>query len=64
MYEWISKLTLNERRLFRIERMLRVFPIWMMSAVCSMLAFGLYRAFRKGFLKRVEHNLIDLLGAM
>ncbi|MDF2645492.1 MAG: lipid biosynthesis acyltransferase [Paenibacillus sp.] len=64
MYEWISKLTLNERRLLRIERVLRVFPIWMMSAACSMLAFVLYRAFRKGFLKRVEHNLLDLLGAV
>ncbi|MCY9664228.1 lysophospholipid acyltransferase family protein [Paenibacillus alginolyticus] len=64
MYEWISKLTLNERRLDRIERVLRVFPIWMMSAFCSMLAFALHWAFRKGFQKRVEHNLIDLLGDM
>lgn len=64
MYDWISKLTLNEQRLILIERVLRVFPIWMMSAACSILAFALYRVFQKGFLKRVEHNLIDLLGAM
>ncbi|SDN83100.1 KDO2-lipid IV(A) lauroyltransferase [Paenibacillus sp. yr247] len=64
MYEWIAKLTSNEHRLDRIERVFSVFPIWMMAAACYILAFVLYGALRKGFLRLVEQNMVDLLGEM
>jgi lauroyl/myristoyl acyltransferase len=64
LYEWIAQLTSNEHRLDRIGKFVNIFPIWMMAAACTILSFVLYRILRKGFLKRVEHNMIDLLGEM
>lgn len=63
MYEFLAKLTSNEQRLVRIERVFSVIPIWMMEAICSVAAFLLYQVLRKGFIQRVEQNLLDLLGA-
>ncbi|MDR6549663.1 lysophospholipid acyltransferase family protein [Paenibacillus qinlingensis] len=61
MYEWIAKLTLNDGKQSRLARVLPIFPLWLMSCLCAVLAALLCVVSRNGFLKRVEHNLADLL---
>lgn len=64
MYEWIAKLTTGDGEQSRLVRALPLFPLWLMSILCTLSAAVLCIASRNGFLKRVEHNLEDLLAPM
>jgi lauroyl/myristoyl acyltransferase len=64
LYDWIAKLTSDEHKLARIERMLRIIPLWVLHAVCTFISFVGYVALRNSLVKRVEHNIADLLDSM
>ncbi|MBP1961796.1 lysophospholipid acyltransferase family protein [Paenibacillus aceris] len=61
MYDWIARLTSNEQKLARIEHTLGFVPLWLLKAVCDFVSFAGYGALRNRFLRRVEHNIADLL---
>lgn len=64
MYDWIAKLTSDEHKLARTERMLRIFPLWVLHTVCTFISFAGYMALRNSLVRRVEHNIADLLDGM
>ncbi|OPH47222.1 hypothetical protein BC351_12015 [Paenibacillus ferrarius] len=64
MYDWIGQLTSNEEKMARIEKVISLFPNWMISMTCSVVAFIVYMALSKGFLRRMKLNLVELLGGM
>lgn len=61
MYDWIARLTSSERKLDRIERMLRLFPLWLLRAALSIISYAGFLALRKGFLKPIQQNMESLL---
>ncbi|WNR42271.1 lysophospholipid acyltransferase family protein [Paenibacillus roseipurpureus] len=64
MYAWIAKLTSDSRRIDRITRLSHWMPLWLMNILCIGVAHVVYVFCRRGFLMRVESNLVDLLGPM
>ncbi|UKS29001.1 lysophospholipid acyltransferase family protein [Paenibacillus sp. HWE-109] len=64
MYEWIGRLTSNERNLARIEKGLRMFPDRLMADSCTVLSMIMYAAIGTTFLRRMKSNLGDLLGEL
>ncbi|MDD9267816.1 lysophospholipid acyltransferase family protein [Paenibacillus sp. GCM10023248] len=61
MYDWIAKLTSNEHKLDRIERVLRLFPLWMLRAALALAANIGYAALRSKLLRPVQRNMEELL---
>ncbi|BFT71625.1 lysophospholipid acyltransferase family protein [Paenibacillus sp. P36] len=64
MYDWIAKLTSDEHKLARIEHKLRIIPLWVLHAVCAFISFAGHAALRNSLVRRVEHNIADLLDDM
>jgi lauroyl/myristoyl acyltransferase len=62
LYDWIGKLTANDKALRRLSMLLHLFPRPLLYRMCRWLGLLLYRFADEGLTERIKSNMHDLLG--